>query len=320
MSDIVVQTHVDDFMASANAAAARTAIGAAALASPALTGTPTAPTAGGATNTDQIATTAFVQSALAGVVQVLDGQVATFSDLPAAASHPGDNYLVRQSQGTYFVNRKTAGIYTSDGASWILDGDATEAYFQDTLAWTNITSKPSTFAPSTHSHPTSEITGLDTALSGNASTSHGHAIADVTGLQTALDGKQSSGSYAASSHTHATSEVTGLDAALAALGAPALSALTYSSTLDLAFTAAPQRRSLTLTGNITFTGSGYSDARETQVFITGDSSLRTLTFPSGWKFIGTKPSDIAASKVAVLSLQCLGSTEGSVRAAWGVET
>lgn len=36
------------------------------LASPALTGTPTAPTAVPATNTTQIATTAFVQAALAG--------------------------------------------------------------------------------------------------------------------------------------------------------------------------------------------------------------------------------------------------------------
>lgn len=37
------------------------------LSSPALTGTPTAPTAGGGTNTTQIATTAFVQTAVAGV-------------------------------------------------------------------------------------------------------------------------------------------------------------------------------------------------------------------------------------------------------------
>ena len=40
--------------------------GAAPLASPALTGTPTAPTAAGGTNTTQIATTAFVQSAVSG--------------------------------------------------------------------------------------------------------------------------------------------------------------------------------------------------------------------------------------------------------------
>lgn len=38
-----------------------------------------------------------------------------------------------------------------------------------------------------HGHTTSDVTGLDTALSGKSDTGHGHAIADVTGLQTALD-------------------------------------------------------------------------------------------------------------------------------------
>ena len=50
--------------------------------------------------------------------------------------------------------------------------------------------------PTAHSHPTSEVTGLDTALAGKAATSHSHVIADTTGLQAALDGK------AASGHTH----------------------------------------------------------------------------------------------------------------------
>ena len=44
--------------------------------------------------------------------------------------------------------------------------------------------------PDPHTHPTSEVVGLDAALSGKAATSHTHAIADTTGLQTALDGKQ----------------------------------------------------------------------------------------------------------------------------------
>ena len=116
-------------------------------ADPAFTGTPTAPTAAAATNTTQLATTAFVQQEISGIIQVLAGEVANFAALPSAASNTGKNYLVRQSQGVYFVNRKPAGIYTSDGVDWNYDGDATEAYFQDTLAWSNITSKPSTFDP-----------------------------------------------------------------------------------------------------------------------------------------------------------------------------
>jgi len=57
---------------------------------------------------------------------------------------------------------------------------------------------------------TSDVTGLDAALTGKASTSHTHATSDVTGLDAALAGK------ASTSHTHATSDVTGLDAALTA--------------------------------------------------------------------------------------------------------
>jgi hypothetical protein len=56
-------------------------------------------------------------------------------------------------------------------------------------------------APANHSHPTSEVTGLDAALSGKAATSHSHVIADTTGLQVALDGKATTG------HTHASTWV-----------------------------------------------------------------------------------------------------------------
>jgi len=59
-------------------------------------------------------------------------------------------------------------------------------------SWNDLTDKPATFTPATHSH----------------------AIANVTGLQGALDGKQPAGSYAAATHTHAISGVTNLQSAL----------------------------------------------------------------------------------------------------------
>lgn len=65
-----------------------------------------------------------------------------------------------------------------------------------TTDWNGITNKPATFAPSAHTHPISDVTGLQTALDGKqaagsyAAASHSHVIGDVTGLQTALDGKQ----------------------------------------------------------------------------------------------------------------------------------
>lgn len=74
--------------------------------------------------------------------------------------------------------------------------------------WADLSGKPSTFAPSGHAHPISDVTGLQTALDGKAASSHAHAIGDVTGLQTALDGK------AATSHTHVIADVATLQTAL----------------------------------------------------------------------------------------------------------
>lgn len=67
MADLITSNAVDAFMQAADAAGARTAIGAAPLASPTFTGTPAAPTATPGTNTTQIATTAFVTAAVAAV-------------------------------------------------------------------------------------------------------------------------------------------------------------------------------------------------------------------------------------------------------------
>ena len=54
------------------------------LASPALTGTPTAPTAGSGTNNTQIATTAFVMAAIAALVNSSPAALDTLSELAAA--------------------------------------------------------------------------------------------------------------------------------------------------------------------------------------------------------------------------------------------
>lgn len=67
------------------------------LASPALTGTPTAPTASGGTNTTQIATTAFVSSAVASAVAGLlefIGNVDASTNPNYSAASKGDSYLI----------------------------------------------------------------------------------------------------------------------------------------------------------------------------------------------------------------------------------
>lgn len=99
------------------------------LASPGFTGTPTAPTAAPATSTTQLATTAFVQDAVSGL-------------------GTGD-----MAKSVYDANN---------------NGKVDVAESADAVAWTGVTGKPSSFTPATHTHPTSDITGLDMALTAKA--------------------------------------------------------------------------------------------------------------------------------------------------------
>ena len=95
-------------------------------------------------------------------------------------------------------------------------------------------------------------------------------------------------------------------------------ALTYAATTSLNFNS-NKVQTLALTGNVTFTTSAKAAALGVQVIITADSTARTLTFPAGWIWLGTKPTQIAANKTGMLSLYCKGTAETDVIAGWGVQ-
>ena len=77
---------------------------------------------------------------------------------------------------------------------------------------------------------------------------------------------------------------------------------------------------ISITANTTFTGANYATGKSKSVKITTDGTLRTLTFPSGWIFIGSAaPADQAANKVGLLSLTCFSGAEAGVIASYAVE-
>lgn len=117
-SDLIRKSQLDGMLA-----------GKAPLASPALTGTPSAPTAVSGTNSTQIATTAFVQQA-------------------TAEFGPGD---------------MLKSTYDADN-----DGKVDAAEVADAAPWAGITGKPTSFPPAAHSHAVSDVTGLQTALDAKA--------------------------------------------------------------------------------------------------------------------------------------------------------
>ncbi len=104
------------------------------LASPTFTGTPTAPTAAGGTNTTQIATTAFVQAAVSGATGVL------FS-IPIQLGNGVDVILTTEPENVFWLDQ---GNYNITG--WTISSDATgsivvridRATYADFPTWTEI--------------------------------------------------------------------------------------------------------------------------------------------------------------------------------------
>ena len=117
-TDLVRKSQVDSLLAAK-----------APLASPGFSGAPTAPTAVAGTNSTQIATTAFVNEAIAG----------------------------------FGAGDMAKSTYDTDN-----DGKVDAAEVADAAPWAGITGKPTSFTPSSHSHSISQVTSLQAALDAKA--------------------------------------------------------------------------------------------------------------------------------------------------------
>ena len=76
---------------------------------------------------------------------------------------------------------------------------------------------------------------------------------------------------------------------------------------------------ISISANTTFTGTNYAIGKTKVLKITTDGTLRTLAFPAGWVFVGTKPADQAASKTGILTLTSFTAIESGIVAAYAVE-
>ena len=105
-------------------------------------------------------------------------------------------------------------VYNAATGKWTGGGVAA------TPTWDSLEGKPSTFPPSPHTHPTSEVDGLDAALASKADVASlapvatSGAYTDLTGLPSIPSSPEDIGA-APAVHSHSTAEVAGLDAALA---------------------------------------------------------------------------------------------------------
>lgn len=93
----------------------------------------------------------------------------------------------------------------------------------------------------------------------------------------------------------------------------------YAASVNLDFNGVAHKR-IDLAGNLSLTANNMDYGKSLLLCIAADGSTRSLTFPVGWKFVGSAaPASIAANKMALLSLNCFGTAEADVIARYLVE-
>lgn len=177
---------------------------------------------------------------------------------------------------------------------------------------------------------------LGTAAAANTGTSAGNVVLlDGSGKLPAVDGSALTNlppgatdlGYTASTRLLTSSTGADVTLPLVTTGDPGLQpasgygTITYAAQVSLDFsTRDRQINTISLTGNLELLSSNLANGREVRLRLVCDATQRTLTFPTDWKFVGAKPANIAASKVAVLSLASFGTTNADVVAAYAVQS
>ena len=80
-----------------------------------------------------------------------------------------------------------------------------------------------------------------------------------------------------------------------------------------------QLQTMSILSNTTFTTTNRAVGLSKTIRLITDGTIRTLSFPSDWKFIGAKPTEQAASKTGILTLTNFGTTDAYIVAAYAVE-
>lgn len=210
-------------------------------------------------STSALSTSDTLNAALGKLEKALDGKQASGSYLTttgkaadssklngvaasgyALASHTQAADTITAMTG-YAKPNATSAIATSDTLNAAigklekaLDGKQASGSYLTSVAWNDVSNKPSTFTPASHDQAANTITAM-TGYSKPSST--GAIVATdslneaIGKLEKALEGMSSSGSSAPISHTHATSEIN----ALTGYSKPSsTSALSTSDTLNTA--------------------------------------------------------------------------------------
>jgi len=253
-----IQTQIDSKLATSTASSTY-----APLASPALTGTPTAPTASAGTNTTQIATTAFVKTAVDNVIAAAPGALDTLDELAAAL---GDD--------ANFATTVTNSIATKLA---LAGGTMTGNIAMGTNKVTGLGTPTSNTDAATKAY-------ADTMLPLAGGTMTG-AIAMGTNKITGLGTPTANTDAATKAYADAIGTAVAADAASAAASAAAAAA-SYDSFDDRYLGAKASAPSTDNDGNALLTGAIYFNTAATKFYAWNGSSWQELTSTitvSRWK-------------------------------------
>ena len=117
---------------------------------------------------------------------------------------PGASYSDFVGSGSTAAAGLVPSPGTTAGTTKYLCEDGNWSVPSFSVSWSDVSGKPSTFDPTSHTHVGSEITLTGYSIASSASSvAATDTLNEALGkLQKSIDGKQASGSYAASSHTH----------------------------------------------------------------------------------------------------------------------
>lgn len=81
-----------------------------------------------------------------------------------------------------------------------------------------------------------------------------------------------------------------------------------------------QVETMGFSATLTLTTSNIATGRSKTLKMSNTSgSTQTLNFPAGWKWVGSKPTDQAGNKIAILTLTCFGTADTDIVAGYAVE-
>jgi len=219
-------------------------------------------------------------------------------------------------------NQAASTISDSTAAGRALLTAADAAAQRTSLGLGSLATQSGTFSGTSSGNNTGDQTiTLTGDVTGSGTGSFAATVANSAVIGKVLTGFTSGAGTVAATDTilQAIQKLDGNDAAKLPITFTAAT-ITYAATVDLDLAAlAGGYRTISLTGALTFTTSNRASGRQVTIRLICDSTARALTFPAGWVFVGTKPSTIAASKTAVLSLTYFGTADSDCVAAYGVQ-